>query len=149
MPPLLAACSRGLFTLRRQDYSDAQLNAWAPKDLDDAGRADWATARAAARTVVAVDNREVVGFSDLVDGTLLDMLYVEPRYAGRGVGSALISTIVRLARAGGASVLETDASLTARPVFERYGFAVVTQQTPYVRDVAMTNCKMRLNLGSA
>ncbi|MGH2873066.1 MAG: GNAT family N-acetyltransferase [Solirubrobacteraceae bacterium] len=128
------------------DYTDAQLKAWAPGDLDVAERACWAHARTSAHTIVAVENDGVAGFSDLVGGTVLDMLYVDPEFGRRGLGSALITEIVNLARSGRAPAIKTAASLTARPVFERHGFAVVTAQTVVVRGVAMTNFKMRLAL---
>ena len=127
-------------------YSSEQLDAWAPRDLDGAGLAAWGARRAAAQTVVAVEDDQVAGFSDLVDRTLLDMLFVDPRLGRRGIGSALISAIIRRARAGDAPYLETNASLVARPVFERHGFVVMAQQTPVVRGVALTNFKMRLPL---
>jgi putative acetyltransferase len=118
------------------------MAAWAPVDRDPYALTAWAAARAAAHTTVAVQDDEVVGFSDLVHGDLLDMLYVDPRAGGRGIGSALIRQTVSVARARGVAVIETYASLTARPVFERNGFAVIERRTPVVRGVAMTNFKM-------
>jgi putative acetyltransferase len=127
-------------------YTPEQVTAWAPVDRDPSAWTEWATARAAAHTVVAVDAGEVVGFSDLVHGDLLDMLYVDPRAGGRGIGPALIREIISVARAGHTGVIETYASLTARPVFERAGFVVIEECMPVVRGVAMTNLKMHLPL---
>jgi putative acetyltransferase len=93
-----------------------------------------------------VEGGEVVGFGGLVQGSLLDMLYVDPHVSRRGVGSALVRHIVSLARQGGATELETYASLTARPLFERFGFVIVEQRTPIVRGIAMTNFRMRVEL---
>lgn len=127
------------------DYTPQQVDAWAPVSLDASAFAAWAAARAAAETTVAVnDDDEVVGFSDLVQSTLLDMLYVDPSVGWRGVGSALVRHVVSLAREGGADAVDTYASLTARPLFERHGFVVIEQSWPVVHDVAMTNFKMRL-----
>lgn len=131
------------------DYTDAQLKAWAPGDLDGPQRTAWAHARTSAHTIVAVENDRIAGFSDLVSSSVLDMLYVDPDFGRRGIGSALITEIVNLARSGRAPAIKTDASLTARPVFERHGFAVVTQQTVVVRGVPMTNLKMHLALDRA
>jgi len=66
---------------------------------------------------VAVENDELVGFSNLVDEAVLDMLYVDPRLGRRGIGSALIAKIACLARSAGATEIETRASVTARPVY--------------------------------
>lgn len=122
----MRGCPRGL------DSSDA--SAW------------WAAARVAAVTIVAVEVEQLVGFSDLVDGSLLDMLFVDSDVSRRGVGAVLVTRIVRLAREGGAGTLETCASLTARPLFERFWFVIVERCTPVVRGVVMTNFKMRLAL---
>lgn len=72
---------------------------------------------------------------------------MDPAFARRGIATALIDRLCRLWTEGGAEVIETDASITARPVFERHGFVVLEEQTPVVRGVAMTNFKMRRLLG--
>jgi putative acetyltransferase len=125
------------------DYSPEQVEAWAPSDFGSSDLADWGVERAAALTVVAAEGDELLGFSDLVDGRLIDMLYVDPAASRRGIATALLTEIVSLARAAGASEIETYASLTARPTFERHGFAVIEQNTVYVRGVSMTNFRMR------
>jgi putative acetyltransferase len=126
------------------DYTSEQIDAWVATGLDSLDAWTWAAARAAAVTIVAVEDEQVVGFSDLVDGSLLDMLFVDPDVGRRGVGAALVTRIVRLAREGGAGTLETYASLTARPLFERFGFEIVERCAPVVRGVETTNFKMRL-----
>jgi putative acetyltransferase len=105
--------------------------------------ATWGAERANAQTVVAAEGDEVLGFSDLVDGRLLDMLYVDPSAGRRGIGTALLTEIVRLACAAGAPGIETYASLTARPIFERHCFTIIEQRTPVVGGIAMTNFLMR------
>lgn len=129
-----------------KDYRPDQLAAWAPPDRDGARRTDWGKRRAAAQTMVAVEGAQIAGFSDLVGGRLLDMLFVDPSFGRRGVGSMLIETIVGLARAANAPCLETHASLTARPVFERHDFVVVAQETAFIRGVELINFKMRRSL---
>lgn len=128
-------------------YSPEQLAAWAPLNRDTNGRADWSSRRAAAETVVAVEEDRIAGFSDLVDGTLLDMLFVDPSFGRRGIGSLLIQSLVALAWAAGSPYVETHASLVARPVFERHGFVVISEEKPVIRGVELTNFKMRRGLG--
>jgi putative acetyltransferase len=60
------------------DYSDEQVEAWAPSGFSASDLAAWGVERASAQTVVAAEGDELLGFSDLVDGRLLDMLYVDP-----------------------------------------------------------------------
>jgi putative acetyltransferase len=128
------------------DYSEEQVEAWAPTDLSAPDLADWGGERAAAHTVVAAEGDEVLGFSDLVDGRLLDMLYVDPAAGRRGIATALLAQILGLAQDAGVPEIETYASLTARPLFEHHGFAVIEHRTVHVRGVSMTNFRMRLTL---
>jgi putative acetyltransferase len=124
-------------------YSAEQLEAWAPSPTAAPELLEWGTARSAAVTFVAVEEGKVVGFGDLVVGPVFDMLYVDPAFARRGIATALIDRLCRLATEGGAEAIVTDASITARPVFERHGFVVLEEQTPVVRGIAMTNFRMR------
>jgi putative acetyltransferase len=89
------------------DYSAEQVEAWAPSDFSVSDLAACGAERASAQTVVAAEGDQVLGFSDLVDGSLLDMLYVDPAASRRGVATALLDHILTLAHVGGASGIET------------------------------------------
>ena len=52
-----------------------------------------------------------------------DMLFVDPEYTRRGVACALLKPLIK-----SESELTVDASITAKPFFERYGFQTVKQQ---------------------
>jgi putative acetyltransferase len=65
---------------------------------------------------------------------------------GRGVGGGLYGAVERVARADGIRRIFTEASITARPFFERQGFRVVREQTVVRRGVAMTNFAMEKTL---
>lgn len=142
----LEVYERAVHLTASNDYRPDQLAAWAPANRDQAGRAEWSTRRAAAQTMVAIEEDRVAGFSDLVDGMLLDMLFVDPSFGRRGVGSMLIETIISLAQTVNAPYIETHASLTARPVFERHGFVVVAHETAVIRGIELINFKMRRTL---
>jgi putative acetyltransferase len=141
--PTRAVFERAVRLTASGDYSEEQIEAWAPADFDASDLVAWGAERASAQTVVAVDGDEVLGFGDLVDGRLLDMLYVDPSASRRGIATALLTEIVSLTRAAGTSEIETYASLTARPLFERHGFEVIEEREPSVRGVSMTNFRMR------
>jgi putative acetyltransferase len=104
-----------------RDYTPEQIAAWAPDDLDPER---WAARRAAASTVVAVEGERVIGFADLLDEGHIDMTFVAPEFGGRGVASALLAAVVDTARSRGLRRLTVRASITARPFFERHGFAL-------------------------
>ncbi len=120
-------------------YTARQVEAWAPDTVDRDG---WAERRASRPTFIAEIDGEVAGFSDLMADGHIDMLFVEPRFQGRGVARALLGRVEAEARSGGMSGLTTDASLAARPVFQRHGFTVVMMRAIPARGEVLTNFRM-------
>ncbi|BDZ48345.1 acyltransferase [Frondihabitans sucicola] len=142
--PTLDVFRRAIRETAARDYSPEQIAAWSS---DDSDRREWAARRAAADTVVAVDEGRVVAFID-VDGLgYIDMLFVDPAFGGRGIAAALLEVVTEAASTAGAESLTTHASLTARGFFERAGFVVVEEQRPVIRGVELTNFVMRRELG--
>ena len=123
-----------------KDYSPEQIAAWGS---DDISLDVWAVKRLQTDTVVAVEGDEVLGFSDVDDRGYVDMMFVDPAVTRRGVASALLDHVTRMAREHGAVELTTYASLTARPFFEKHGFVVVEERQPVLRGVSLTNFSMR------
>ncbi|WP_432948682.1 GNAT family N-acetyltransferase [Kribbella sp. CA-253562] len=122
-----------------------QIAAWAPESVD---LVEWNERRSAAYTFVAVVDGRVVGFSDVTDDGLLDMLFVHSDAGGRGVARALVETVVAKARELGLSELHTHASRTARPAFERFGFEVERlNDQNWIRGQYVPNYDMRLTVG--
>ena len=109
----------------RAHYSPEQVEAWAANFGD---LASWAAARAAARTHLAIVDGHVAGFIDLNDDGYIDMLFVDPEFGRQGVASALLASVVALARQCGLPALTTFASLTSRPVFERHSFLITGER---------------------
>lgn len=127
-----------------KDYSAEQVAAWAPESVDLTA---WNERRSNAHTFVAMLTGRVVGFSDVTDDGLLDMLFVHPEVGGRGVARALVSTVIKTARTMGLSRLVTHASRTARPVFERFGFEVDrANENNWIRGQNLPNYDMHLEL---
>ena len=122
--------------MNRADYSDEQVKAWAPGVPDPD---EWHARMNGRRTLVAEEDGEAVGFAELEGDGHLDMIYLRKDAVGRGVGGGLYRAVEREARGLGLGRIYTDASITARPFFERHGFRVVREQTVTVRGVPMTN----------
>jgi putative acetyltransferase len=139
-PATLAVFLDAVTITAAEHYSPEQIAAWsAPEERDvDA----WDRERVPRVTVVAVLDGHIAGFSDVSAEGYIHMMFVSPRFARRGVAGALLSEDERRARALGAGTLTTNAGITARPFFERYGFVVVTEQHPVTRGVRMTNYRM-------
>lgn len=123
-----------------RDYTPAQLDAWAPATPDrEAWAASFATHRAFVAACENVDRP--VGFADIDNAGHIDRLFVRPAHQRRGVASALLATLEHVAP-GPLRALSVDASITARPFFERHGYHVVAKQRVTRRGVQLTNYRM-------
>jgi len=99
--------------------------------------------RAAGKPVrVALTGGGPVGFISLQKGGLIDQLYVHPAVARTGVASALVEAIEKLAAARGTAMLATDASDTAKPLFEKRGFAAERRNTIEIDGEYLGNTRM-------
>ena len=119
-----------------RDYASAQIDAWAQVD-----RESWALRRLSRPTWVAIIELPV-GFADLEPNGHLDMMFVHPAHQRAGIASALLNAIEIAARAQGLSEIFTEASITARPFFERRGFSIVTAQLVEKRGQHLRNYRM-------
>jgi putative acetyltransferase len=129
----------------RRDYSERQVMAWAPEEIDCAA---WAKRYRHRQGWVAEVDGVLAGFSDLEPNGHLGMMYVHPDHQRCGVASALLGQIEEAARAQGLDRLYTEASITARPFFERRGFRLIAQQTVMVRGEELVNYRMEKPLGN-
>ena len=123
----------------RRDYSVVQVMAWAPDDID---RDNWIGRIANRSTWVAEIAGEFPGFTDLEPDGHLDRMYTHADHQGRGVASALLRELEVAARTQKISRLFTEASITARPFFERRGFRLITAQTVRFNGQTFINHRM-------
>ena len=124
-------------------YSDEQVAAWAP-EVPDAG--GWHERMSGRLALVAEGEDGVIGFAELEGDGHLDMLYVRKDVVGSGIGARLYEAVEREALDRGLGRITTEASITARPFFERRGFRLVREQTVRRRGVALTNFAMEKHL---
>lgn len=125
--------------LTAEDYDDAQRRAWASTADDDAA---FAQSLAKGLTLVALIGGGPVGFIAMQDGGLIDQLYVHPAVARTGVASALCDAIEKLAAARGVAALVTDASDTAKPLFQARGYQAMHRNTIEVEGEYLGNTRM-------
>lgn len=122
------------------DYDPTQRDAWAPipPDLDA-----WRRRIAPLQTLVAEENSHLAGFISYEENGHIEFLYTAPAHTRRGVASMLYDGVERALRSLGVEELSTEASLTARPFFERQGFHVTEEQTVLRRGVSFRRYAMR------
>ncbi len=125
--------------VNRRDYTEEQVRAWAPEDYD---LEHWAHRMRELNPFVCEVDGEIAGYADLQSSGYVDHFFVSKNFQRKGVGTSLFERIEAEARAHQLKELSADVSITARPFFERFGFAVIKQQQVTINDVVLTNFRM-------
>ncbi|MDJ0710936.1 MAG: GNAT family N-acetyltransferase [Woeseiaceae bacterium] len=125
--------------VNRRDYTEEQVRAWAPEDYEPE---HWAHRMRELNPFVCEVDGEIAGYADLQSSGYIDHFFVSKNFQRRGVGTSLFERIEAEARARQLKELSADVSITARPFFERFGFAVIRQQQVTINDVVLTNFRM-------
>lgn len=143
-PALLALFRDTIRRVNCRDYNPDQIRAWASDDIDPAA---WARRFDGRFVAVAEDPTGPVGFAELEPDGHIDRFFVSADCQGMGVGRVLWDALETEARRLGLDRLRVEASLTARPFFERVGFTPLAEQVVECRGVAMPNVRMERTLG--
>jgi putative acetyltransferase len=139
LPALQRLYYETIHTVNRADYTQEQLNAWAPTQPD---MARWQKKLAEQEVIVAESDHEIVGFCSWDATGYLDFLYVHHAHQRKGIASALYERAERSLKAKSQGRIHTQASTTAQPFFTQQGFRVVKQQTVSMRGVKLANTIM-------
>lgn len=129
-------------SVNRVDYTQEQLDAWAPKEEETLKLGTWQDSMNRNVTFVAETDGKLVGFSDMTPEGYLDRLYIHKDYQRHGIASSLLVHLESEARKLGLKEMDTEASITAKPFFEHHGFRVIQQQIVERRAVKLVNFKM-------
>ncbi|MEZ9426340.1 GNAT family N-acetyltransferase [Vibrio lentus] len=122
-----------------RDYSQEQVEAWAPSDFDSEL---WQKCLHRIQPFVAELDGRVVGYTDLQPNGLIDHFFCHHEYQGKGVGRALMEHVFQIGSVRGVSRYFSEVSITARPFYEHLGFTVVNEQEVEMRGVKLTNYVM-------
>lgn len=118
-----AASIRGLC---KSHYAENQTESWARVPVPD----DFAAVIRDREFVVAESDGSIVGFGFLSQNMGdLDALFVDPRFAGRGIGTAILTSLEAIARCAGLQRVSLSSSLNARGFYEAAGYRVVCETT--------------------
>ena len=136
---VVAIFQRSVREIASLDYTREQTTAWAP-DIPDL--AAWSQRLGNENVFVCEHRGQLAGFASVMPSGHIALLYVHPESKRQGVAGALCEHIVEWAMARKVKQLFTEASVTARPFFERHGFRMVRAQVVEARGVSMTNFQM-------
>ena len=116
--------------VNRKDYNDEQLSVWAPDNF----------------TIVAEINGEIVGFGDIEKTGYLNRLFIHKDYQNMGIASAIVKELEKYAEKTCICTIITEASITAKPFFERLGYTLVKKQQVERIGISLTNYVMEKNI---
>ena len=136
-----------IHSVNAADYSETQLNAWAP-DIDTITRENELDGRFSRDyTIVVEKDGIIVGFGNGSGRGYFDCLYVHKDYQRMGVATLIADDIENYSRREGVQTMTTDASITAKPFFEKRGYLTRRRQSVQCRGQLLTNFKMEKTLG--
>lgn len=126
-----------------RDYSIEQLRAWAPPKID---LDEWVTRFESSFTIVAEIDSSIVGFANLTDLGVVDMMYVSTHHQRQNIAQTLFSYLESQARIMKIPALTVDSSITARPFFEKMGFNIERVYSKHYQNEVFQNTLMTKSL---
>ncbi|MBK1612147.1 GNAT family N-acetyltransferase [Rubrivivax gelatinosus] len=139
-PALFEIYHSAIHLIASRDYTEQQINAWAPAVLDEEV---WANRIRVINPFVAELEGALVGYADVQQNGYIDHFFVSGRHPRQGIGSALMAVLESEAKRHQITELTSDVSRTAQPFFAHSGFQIVEQRVPVVRGVEIHNALMR------
>lgn len=129
-------------TINAKDYTKDQLDVWATGQVDFE---KWDKSLQEHYSIVAVDNKIIVGFGDIDKTGYLDRLYVHKDYQKKGIATAICNNLEKNISAK-INKIRTHASITAKSFFEKRGYKVIKEQQVERQGIFLTNYVMEKNL---
>jgi putative acetyltransferase len=121
-------------------YSNAQVKAWAP---DNIYFRNWVEVCNEKFTYVADEGGKILGFGELEINGHIGCFYCHKDYQRCGVGSQIYRAIEAKALELNLQCLFTEASITAKPFFQKMEFLVVKKQQISCRGELFINYVMK------
>lgn len=129
-------------TINAKDYTKDQLDVWATGQVDFE---KWDKSLQEHYSIVAIDNKIIVGFGDIDKTGYLDRLYVHKDYQKKGIATAICNNLEKNISAK-INKIRTHASITAKSFFEKRGYKVIKEQQVERQGIFLTNYIMEKNL---
>lgn len=127
----------------KDDYTNEQLNAWAPSDISEE---KWTKRFLNSYTLVVEESGEILGFANLEDNGNVDMFYVSKSSQGQGVGKIPMTEIESYAKTKSLDKLTSDVSISAKEFFLKMGFVLDKNYIKTVNEIEFRNNLMSKKL---
>lgn len=130
-------------TINAKDYTKEQLDVWATNEID---LEKFNKSLMEHYSLVAVENKIIIGFGDIDKTGYLDRLFVHKDYQNKGVATAICNRLEQKMLKG---KVITHSSITAKSFFEKRSYKVIKKQQVERKGLFLTNYimeKMMLGL---
>ena len=129
-----------VLTVNSKDYTKEEVEDWT--SCGDSV-AHWKNLLAKNDYVGAIDGQgKIIGFSSMNAEGYLHSMFVHKDQQGKGVATLLLSEVEKIAREYDVHKINVEASITARPFFEKHGYKVVKEQKAKANRLWLTNYVM-------
>ena len=129
-----------VLTVNSKDYTKEEVEDWT--SCGDSV-AHWKNLLAKNDYVGAIDRQgKIIGFSSVNAEGYLHSMFVHKDQQGKGVATLLLSEVEKIARKYDVHKINVEASITARPFFEKHGYKVVKEQKAKANRLWLTNYVM-------
>lgn len=140
IPEMQALFRATVLHVNAQDYTQEEVADWASCGEN---AEHWQSLLDSHRFIAALDRQGgITGFTSMNAGGHLHSLFVHEDWQGKGIATRLLHEAERIAHAYGASRIHLEASITARPFFEKQGYRVVRKQQAKANRLYLTNYVM-------
>lgn len=132
-------------SINTADYDKNQVDSWARSDISKGDLELWCRSLLDSHSLVMVNSNDekILGFGNITREGYLDRLYVHKDYNGQGIGTILTNQLETYAIDLGLKEIVTQASITARPFFEKRGYKLIKEQTVERNNQHLTNFLMK------
>ena len=139
--------ARSVRGLAAQHYSPETIDGWAARITDESVRALMRNPDGEIRLLAELDGQPVGLGALVVSKSELCACYVVPETIRKGVGSALVREIERIARNHGLTKLDLESSINAELFYAALGYVVVERHEHVLRSgLRMAAVRMRKEL---
>lgn len=134
---------RAIHEIGIKAYTEEQCLAWSPREPD---YPRWEKRCALKRPLIFEQDGQIAGFLELDPDGLIDCAYISPDFQRRGIMAQLVRHAIGVASRMGLNRVYVEASILARPLFEKLGFTVLRDKTVRLRGVELLNFDMEQRL---
>ena len=143
IPAIITLFQQSVLHATTRNYNKYQRQAWAARG---ANVARWGERVRTQHFLLAEQANQLRGFGAITSEGYLDTLFVHPFFLGEGIATLLLTELEAWASEKGTGKITTDASLTARPFFEKHKYTIVKEQQNWLEDVVLVNFRMEKTL---